>query len=252
MSRHSITESGGTAAQRIESGIMTRRPIITRYRATRPRSQLSCAAYHEAGHGVATLLGFRTVRSPMLPPPVPVELMEVFTSENPHPYLRIEGKCYGPSTYAPEWPKRRIANEWREAMEWHILIMQAGGIAEAIYRGERRKRDVLYFAILNCGCRSDHEQVTKTLADLRALTRRPQSEQRFAERTRALLLRNWSAVRALAEALTEAKRLEGEQVEAIIAPYLAPLTHVGTKPSKNSSLLSGSKRSRSLQRFREI
>jgi hypothetical protein len=205
------------------TGIIRRRPIIARSRRmTLPLSQLSCASYHEAGHGVATLLGFRTVRSPMPAPPIPVELIEIYTPEKPHPYLRAEGKNYGISTYAPEWPaERRIAPEWREAMEWHIVIMLAGGIAEAIARGERRKRQVLPFAIAHCGCRTDRVQVAKTLDDLHVLTGRRYSEQRFADRTRALLLAYWPAVRALAEALIEAKRLEGEQIEEIVKPYLS-------------------------------
>lgn len=221
--------------RRKESGIMTRKPIITRDRTTSPRSRLACAAFHEAGHGFASLLAFCTVRSPMPVPPTPVELLEIYTLENPHPYLPAEGRWYGPSTYAPEWPlERRIAPEWQEAMIWHIIVMQAGGIAEAIYRGERRKDHVLPFALAYCGCRTDRVQVTKTLADLQALTGRRQSEQRFAERTRALLLTNWPPVRALAEALIEAKRLEGEQVEAIITPYLAATTKNGNRKVRST------------------
>jgi hypothetical protein len=179
-------------------------------------------AYHEAGHAVATLLGFGTVRLPegQRPPAMPIKAIEVFTPENPH-LDRLDGICHSQSTYSSAWPaEHRIAIEWREAMEWNIVIFQAGGIAEAIYRGERRKHNILRFAMRHCGCSLDQMKVEATLADLHTLTGRRHSEHRFVERTRALLLMNWPAIRALAEALTEAKRLEGEQVDAIIAPYL--------------------------------
>ena len=113
---------------------------------------------------------------------------------------RWGGACYGPQLYSTEWPGLRIAEEWRDAMEWQIITDLAGGIAEAIYRGERRKREVLCFASFNCGMygggNGDLASSAAVLADLRTLTGRRHGEQRFAERALALLLAHWPAVEA--------------------------------------------------------
>ena len=54
------------------------------------------------------------------------------------------------------------------------------------------------------------------LGDLRRLTGVRFDAQPFAERARALLLTHWRAVTALASALVEDRRIEGDRVEAII------------------------------------
>ena len=54
------------------------------------------------------------------------------------------------------------------------------------------------------------------VGDLRRLTGYRLDAQHFAERTLALLLDNWCAVEALASALIENRRIEGEMVEEII------------------------------------
>jgi hypothetical protein len=59
-----------------------------------------------------------------------------------------------------------------DLMERQIVIHLAGGIAEAISRGERRKHAVLRFAKLSCNADADLKLAAAVLADLRKLTGR--------------------------------------------------------------------------------
>lgn len=122
-----------------------------------------------------------------------------------------------PDIYSTRWSIARLAEPYRDLMEWQIVIELAGGIAEAIRRGERRRREVMWFAAINCNIAVDLEQATAVLADLRELTGRRYGTQRFTERPRALLLTHWPAVEARASALIENRHIEGERVEQIIA-----------------------------------
>jgi hypothetical protein len=185
-----------------------------------PIASQNAAAHHQAGHAVATVIAFRTARLPM-PPPMPViKLVEITAGTNP-PH-QWGGQCFGPNIYATEWPSTTIDLIYRDAMEWQIVIDQAGGIAEAIHRGERRIKKVMHFATVNCSCGDDLANISAVLADLRTLTgRRHRGVQGFAERTLKLLLANWRAVEALAASLVRAGRIEGGKVERIVGPLLA-------------------------------
>jgi hypothetical protein len=178
----------------------------------------TAAAYHEAGHAVATMLAFRTARLPMRPPKRIIKFIEI-TAEGSN--AQWGGLCFGPNIYAIEWPEGRIDWKYHEAMEWQIVIDLAGGIAEAISRGERRKKEIFWFAAFNCACGDDLKSAAAVLADLRKLTGHRYGERRFAERARDLLLANWSAVDALASALVDVERIDGDQVEKIVGRRLA-------------------------------
>jgi hypothetical protein len=130
---------------------------------------------------------------------------------------KICGSCISPDIYSTRWPIGCIAEPYRDLMEWQVVVELAGGIAEAIHRGERRKQAVLAFAESNCNTDVDLKRAAAVLADLRRLTGRRYDEQRFAGRALALLLTHWAAVDALAFELIEKRRVEGERVEAIIA-----------------------------------
>jgi hypothetical protein len=84
-------------------------------------------------------------------------------------------------------------------MEAQVIVELAGGIAEAIHRGERRKQEVLAFATRQ-----------------RRLTGYRLDAQHFADRTLTMLEAHWPAVEAVATALIEDRRIEGERVERII------------------------------------
>jgi len=105
---------------------------------------ITCAAYHEAGHAVATVLAFYTARHPNALPPQPVKSVSLSEAEETPGHW--DGVCHGPQIYSTQWPDARIHVRFREAMEWQIVINQAGGVAEAIYRGERRKKHVMWFS----------------------------------------------------------------------------------------------------------
>jgi hypothetical protein len=99
---------------------------------------------------------------------------------------KICGSCISPDIYSTRWPIGCIAEPYRDLMEWQVVVELAGGIAEAIHRGERRKQAVLAFAESNCNTDVDLKRAAAVLADLRRLTGRRYDEQRFAERAPAL------------------------------------------------------------------
>jgi hypothetical protein len=176
---------------------------------------MACVAHHEAGHAVATVLAWRYAIQPNRLPDQLVNYAEIFKPEPLVPNSWA-GICYGTQVYMPEWSEDRIADQFRDAMEWQIIVELAGGIAEAIYQGEWRKHRVLGFAAFNCGADNDLDRSAELLADLRRLTRRKHREQQFAEAALALLLEYWPAVEAVGAALIEHKRIEGHQVEEIV------------------------------------
>ena len=175
---------------------------------------ITAIAYHEAGHAVATMLAFHAVqhRYPLPMPALPVKFVKL----EEETLGRWSGLCYGPEIYSTIWPDQRIDHQWREAMEWQIVINFAGGIAEAIHRGEKRKRDLLWFVAFNCGTDGDLKHADEVLADLRKLTGRRYGEQRFAERTLDLLMANWAAVAAVAAALADKHWIDGDELEEIL------------------------------------
>ena len=81
-----------------------------------------------------------------------------------------------------------VAEHYRDPMERQVVIELAGGVAEAIYRSERRKEEVLRFAIRHCCIGTDLKRARAVLGDLRRLTGVRFDAQPFAERARALLL----------------------------------------------------------------
>ena len=101
-------------------------------------------------------------------------------------------------------------------MEWQIVIDMAGGIAEAIHRGERRQRQVFWFAMLNCGADGDLEDAEAVCADLRALTGRRFGLERLVQRALKLLLANWPAVETIAAALIRDHHIDGAAIERIV------------------------------------
>ena len=99
-------------------------------------------------------------------------------------------------------------------MEAQVIIHLAGGISEAIHRGVRH--EVLRFAEAYCEVDADMEQARAVLGDLRRLTGYRFEARDFAGRTLEMLEAHWPAVEALAAALIENRRIEGERVEQII------------------------------------
>ena len=86
--------------------------------------------------------------------------------------------------------------------------------AEAIHRGAR---DVLTFAQDHCGVETDRQHARAVMAHLFFLDGHFPAEQLFANRAQALLLAHWPAVQGVAAALVAQRRIEGEQVAAIVA-----------------------------------
>ena len=74
----------------------------------------------------------------------------------------------------------RIAEPYRDLMQWQIVIELAGGIAEAIHRGERRSHAILAFAASHCSMDTDLTKAAAVLADLRRLTCHRYDAQPFA------------------------------------------------------------------------
>ena len=183
-------------------------------------ARMAWAAHHEAGHAVATILGWRTARQPKPVPRPAVKFVEITEVEGG----RWGGLWFSPQIYTTQWPAHlRINREFREAMEWQIICDLAGPVAEAIHRG--RRRGLLHFAFHNCGSDGDFERSNAVLIDLRELTGRQFTEWPFGTRARKLLLAYWPAVTALAEELMQTKRIDGERVEQIFDAAASPTLH---------------------------
>ena len=112
-------------------------------------------AHHEAGHAVATVLAFRDAA--WLPKPMPPLLVRSIqiTEDAPGQW---NGGCVATNIYSTRWPIDAIAPRYRPLMEAQGVIELAGGVAEAICRGERRKHAVLAFAESNCSIDVDRER----------------------------------------------------------------------------------------------
>jgi hypothetical protein len=170
-------------------------------------------AFHEAGHAVGISVAFRDAAwLPYPPPPVRVRSVEVVES-TPGQWT---GNCVGTNIYSTKW--KRVGERFRDLMEAQVSIHLAGGIAEAIHRGERRRHEVLRFATRHCKADADLRLAAVVQADLRRLRR--YDEQHLVDRTLAVLLAHWPAVEAVAEALIEHRRIEGDEVERIISAAL--------------------------------
>ena len=174
-----------------------------------PSPELVSTAHHEAGHAVAISAVFRDAAwLPYPPPPVRVRSVEVVESTPPGQWT---GSCVGTNIYSTSW--KRVSERFRDLMEAQVIVELAGGIAEAIHRGERRKQEVLAFATRQCSIDVDLQRAADVLGDLRRLTGYRLDAQHFADRTLTMLEAHWPAV---ATALIEDRRIEGERVERII------------------------------------
>jgi hypothetical protein len=172
-------------------------------------------AYHEAGHAVAAVIAWSQVCTPINPPPLPVKFVEIPINADG----KITGLTYGPSVYTPTYAARLgflNKERFRDAMQWQITIDMAGGIAEAIHRGERNRRNMMWFALFNCGTEGDFVNAEAILAELcRLPPYRRHGLRRYAERACDLLRANWGAVETIAAALIEHDRIEGDRVSAM-------------------------------------
>lgn len=169
---------------------------------------LAAIAWHEAGHAVA----YRRAHLPPSMSPLSVKYAAVLREDNG----KASGICFGSNVYMPEYAIQLPSWNWRDAMQWQIIANLAGGVAEAIHRGERRKQDVMWFALLNCGTEGDLEDADAVLADLRQLTGRRYGLQRFVLQARALLIEQWPAVAALAAELIRDRHIDGDEIDAIV------------------------------------
>ena len=183
------------------------------YRRT-PSLELVSTAYYEAGHAVAIVAAFRNAGwLPRAPPALPVRCVEI-TEEASGQW---SGCCFGSDIYSMKWPIECIAPRYRDLMERQVVIELAGGIAEAIFRGERRGREVLAFAMRHCDMDGDLQRAADVLAELRRLTGYLFEPRDFVDRSLTMMLEHWLAVTALATELVDDRRIEGDRVEQIIA-----------------------------------
>ena len=182
------------------------------YRRT-PSPELAAAAHHESGHCIAILQAFRTAAwLPRQAPQFPVRFVQI---EEVAPGEWV-GDCTGANIYSTEWPVDVLVKPYRDLMERQTVIHLAGGVSEAVFRGERRRGEVLAFATRHCCIDADLEQARAVLGDLFRVTGYRFRAEDFVDRTLAMLSANWCSVTALAEALIERRRIEGAEVEEII------------------------------------
>ena len=104
---------------------------------------------------------------------------------------RWSGNCFATDVYSMKWPIDCIAPRFRPLMEAQVVIELAGGVAEAVFRGEQRKHAILAFAVSNCAIDADLTRAAAVLSELRRLTGVRHDAQPFAERALRLTLANW-------------------------------------------------------------
>src|SRR3981081_1958795 len=184
-----------------------------RSRKPKPQEPTATAtvAFHEAGPGLASVLAVRAIGSGRRA----IKYVEI--SEGEMPAGQWSGSCHGPDIYSPAWPVARIAPQKTCKMELQIVIDLAGPIAEAVARGERRKKYAGTFALFYCGSSEDFSHAGKVIDDLCALTKRRQALRRFEQRALAVVLAHWPAGSMLAAALVAGGRL-AEETWRMVAP----------------------------------
>lgn len=154
------------------------------------------AAYHEAGHAVAAVVqGLEVQRATIAADHEEWGCVEVAPVED---------------DFSPEWdPPEKV----KEVLEPRLVTLLAGRVAEELRAGgvalsETDESDwgdrqaVVEFA----DCLAGGPEQTQTLVDS------------LIERARELLIENWPAVAAVAQALLERETLSGEEVAAAIGP----------------------------------
>jgi len=103
-----------------------------------PSPDASAAAFHESGHAVAIVRAFRDAAwLPRPPPQVIVRYVEITQTASGE----WTGCCASANVYSMRWDISCIAPRYRDLMERQIIIHLAGGVAEALHRGERRARE---------------------------------------------------------------------------------------------------------------
>jgi len=171
--------------------------------------EITAAAFHESGHAVAITLAFRKARwLPRPAPTMPVRYVQIDTPGS--------GCCIGKNIYSPR--TSRLDDDHFPLMTAQVGIHIAGGIAESLHHCGTRPhgKELWAFAEERCGVDGDLEHANDVLDDLWRLTGFRYYAHEFAEGVVAMLLDNWSAVSALAQALIQRRRLDGDEVEKII------------------------------------
>ena len=87
------------------------------------------------------------------------------------------------SVYSVKWDISCIKPRYRPLMEAQAVVHLSGGITEAIYRGERRRSEVLAYAMRHCDMDGDLQRAADVLAELRRLTGYRFEPRDFVERT---------------------------------------------------------------------
>jgi hypothetical protein len=108
------------------------------------------------------------------------------------------------------WPIECIAKPYLSLMQAQVIIDVSGGVAEAIHRGTA-------VHIASCRMEADPQRALALInGDLFRLIGHRHGLQPFLELARSMLEAHWPAVDALARALIRDRRIEGDEVEAII------------------------------------
>jgi hypothetical protein len=155
------------------------------------------------------------------PKPSPLILYVEIVEEAPN---RWAGCFVAPLLYNRSWledPQLMVKYDYLIAYEAVILL--AGGVAQAIWSGERTADDAFRGAISHGGMDEklkdtdgDLALILNAMDCLSKVTGGHYEPKDVAEPTYDLLLKHWPAVEALAAALVKTNRIEGDAVEAII------------------------------------
>ncbi len=110
-----------------------------------------------------------------------------------------------------------------KAAEWEIVACVAGPFADVFSQGCKSLHSMRWHSRLARVGTSDFEAAEAVFEDLRILAGRRAGWVKLLERSRRLVLDNWTAIDALATALLQKNRLEQNDVVAIVTDHIPSL-----------------------------
>jgi hypothetical protein len=178
------------------------------------------AAHHESAHAVASIYGLRETRaergaelaSPLVKC-VWINRIAVVASR-PEDGPCWTGGCRGPWIYMRENRLRPAGS--RSELEWDLVATMAGSIAEALYCWYRGADAIEEFARHSGGGGLDFRRVDFLMGCLCEMSKRRRVLKPYVKRTIAFLEAHWAEVEALARALIEEKKIEGDRIAEIV------------------------------------
>ncbi len=192
---------------------------------------MNFVAAHEGGHAFTCILAHHALGRDF-PSFERVFIRREFSSPYIDPQNRkvnCSGMCEGRPLYragieilifdAEPKPQPEVKLAMLARMEWEMIALLAGPLAEAVSRGVQ-KRDMSFAAQLVCGSADDYGAAKAVLRDYRKLSKRRCRMPVFEDRTCDLVLQWWPAINEQAKHLLVKEALSHDDAYAVVEPFL--------------------------------